>query len=160
MEQQVAEIARVERLQPRLIRRVELAAAAVGVALALARLDVGGDEALVLPLVDQPGELARGPAFLVEVGGEDELLEQAELVVGVEDGEIGVQPDQLGMAAQHLRADRVERAEPRHPLDHVADESCATRSRISRAALLVKVTERISRGPAPFACRAGARGGR
>ena len=75
VEQQVAEIARVERDQPRLVLLVQLAAAAVGVALALARIDIGGDETLVLPLVDQPGEAARREALFVDVGGEDQLLE-------------------------------------------------------------------------------------
>ena len=105
-----------------LILLVQLAAAAVGVALALAGVDVARGQPLVLPLVDQPGERARGEALLVEVGGDDQLLEQAQLVVGVEDGEVRLQPDQLGMAAQHLGADRVEGAEPRHPLDRVADQ--------------------------------------
>src|SRR3546814_9500297 len=43
------------------------------------------------------------------------------LVVGVEDREIGLQPDQLGMAAEHSRRDGVERAEPRHAFHGVAD---------------------------------------
>ena len=36
------------------------------------------------------------------IGGDDQLLQQPQLVVGVEDGEIGLEPDQLGVAAQHL----------------------------------------------------------
>jgi hypothetical protein len=46
------------------------------------------------------------------------------------------------MAAQHLGGDRMERAEPGHPFHRRADQG-PTRSRISRAALLVKVTHRI-----------------
>ena len=34
----------------------------------------------------------------------------------------GFEPDQLGVAAQNPHPDRVERAEPRHALDHVADD--------------------------------------
>src|SRR3546814_8413335 len=77
-------------------------------------VDIGGGEPLVLPLIDQPGELAGGEALFVEIGGGDELLQQAKLIVGVEDREIAVEPDQLGVAAEHLRADRVEGAEPGH----------------------------------------------
>ena len=38
-------------------------------------------------------------------------------VVGVEDGEVGSEAGELGMAAQQLHADRVEGAEPGHALD-------------------------------------------
>ena len=62
----------------------------------------------------------RRPAPLVDLGGGDDLLEQAQLVVGVEDGEVGLQPDRLGMAAQDARGERVEGAEP-HALGALAD---------------------------------------
>ncbi len=82
-----------------------------------------------------------------------QLLDQADLVVGVEDGEVGLQADQLGVAAQDLRADRVEGAEPRHALDDRRRPCAPMRSFISRAALLVKVTARISRRAAPGRAR-------
>jgi len=79
----------------------------------------------VLPAVEHGGEHARGPALLVDVVSLDELLDEPDLIVGVEDGEIGPQPDQLGMVAQDARPDRVEGAEPRHAFhdlpDHLAD---------------------------------------
>jgi hypothetical protein len=102
---------------------VQLAAAAVGIAFALARIDLSRGQALVLPFIDQAGEAAGGEALLVEVGGDDQLLEQAKLVVGVEDGEVALEAHQLCVAAQHLGADRVKGAEPGHPLDRVADEA-------------------------------------
>ena len=68
------------------------------------------------------GELARRPAVLVEALRLDHLLQQADLVVGVEDGEAGLEADELGVAAQDLDADRVEGAEPRHALDGAADQ--------------------------------------
>ena len=105
-----------------------------------------GVEAAVLPAVDHAGELARRPALLVDVLGLDHLLHQADLVVGAEDREIGAQADELGMAAQDLGADGVEGAEPVHALGDRADAAAPTRSRISRAALLVKVTARICDG--------------
>ena len=120
VEQQIAEIARVEGREPGLVGGVEFLAAAGGEGLALGGVEHRRGQAAVLPAVDQPGELARGPALLVEVGGEDELLEQAQLVVGVEDGEVRLQADELGVAAQHARGDAVEGAEPRHALDRAA----------------------------------------
>src|SRR3546814_12238259 len=114
LEQQMAEIAGGDGFEALLVLRVKFSAAAVCVAFGLARVDIGGGEPLVLPLIDQPGELAGGEALFVEIGGGDELLQQAKLIVGVEDREIAVEPDQLGVAAEHLRADRVEGAEPGH----------------------------------------------
>ena len=122
MEQQVAEVAGVQGPQPLLILRVELGAAAGGESFGLAGVDLARGPAAVLPAVDQAGELARGPALLVEVGGLDQLLEDAQLIVGVEDGEIGLEADQLGMAAQHARGDRMEGAEPRHAFERAAGE--------------------------------------
>src|SRR3546814_13708521 len=55
--------------------------------------------------------------------GLDQLLENAELVVGIEDGEIALQADQFGVAAEHLRRDAVKGAEPGHALDRVADHA-------------------------------------
>ena len=76
----------------------------------------------VLPAVDQRGEHARRPALLVDLLGVEQLLEQPDLIVDVENGEIGLEPHQLGMPAQDLHADRVEGAEPGHALDHLADD--------------------------------------
>lgn len=49
------------------------------------------------------------------------------------------QPNQLGMAAQHAGGERMEGAEPQ-PLDRALQDG-AHIAGISRAALLVKVTE-------------------
>ena len=121
VEQKVAEIAGVERLQPRLIERVEMLALAVGVGFLVGGVEVGRNEPAVFPFVDEAGELARWPAFLVESLGLNQLFEDAQLVVGVEDREIALQADQLGVAAQHLGRDAVEGAEPGHAFDDVAD---------------------------------------
>src|SRR3546814_7688930 len=104
MEQQVAEVAGVQCFQPRLIERVEMLALAVGIGLLVGGIEIAGNEAAVLPLVDEARELARGPAFLVEPLGLDELLEDTELVVGVEDGEIALQPDQLDRKSTRLNS--------------------------------------------------------
>ena len=121
VQQKVAEIAGVQRLQPVLVERVELPAAAVGVGLVLACVELGRTQPLVLPAIDQPGQLAGGPALFVELVRLDQLLEQAQLVVGIDDRVVRLQPDQFGVPAQHPRRDRMERAEIGHPLDRAAD---------------------------------------
>ena len=95
-----------------------------------------------------PASWRAGQRFSSRSFSGNELLEEAQLIVGVDDGVVLFQSDQLGMTAQHFGADRVECAEPRHPLHRLPDIGRATRSRISRAALLVKVTQRISDGQA------------
>ena len=99
VEQQVAEVAGVEDAEPLLVLRVELAAAMVEGARLRRRYPLGAERA-VLPAVDQPGEKPRRPALLVDVLGLDDLPQQAELVVDVEDGEVRLEPDELGMPAQ------------------------------------------------------------
>ena len=110
LKQQVAEIRRIQRLQALLIHGVELAALAIGKEGRLACRNASRIKTPVLPIVDLVGELARRPALLVNVLGGDHLLQQADLVVRIENGEAGLQPHQLGMAAQHLGADGVEGA--------------------------------------------------
>ena len=77
MQQQVAEIASVERLQPVLVKLVEFLAETVGVSLALRDAEVGGIETLVLPPIDQPGEQPRRPTLFIEPFGLDQLLQDA-----------------------------------------------------------------------------------
>ena len=121
-EQQVAEIDGVQRFEAGLVVGVELLGLAVGIDAGLARRDVGGQQAAVLPVVEHAGEGAGRPALLVDVLGLEQLLDQADLVVGIEDGEIGFEADELGVAANDAGADGVEGAEPRHALDGGADE--------------------------------------
>ena len=120
VQQQIAEIGGVQLLQAVLILRVDLHGAAVGEVAALGRRDLVGRQAAILPALDDAGEHAGRPALVVDAFGLQQLLQQADLVVGVEDGEIGLQPDQLGMAAQHARADGMEGAEPQ-PVGGAAD---------------------------------------
>ena len=122
LQQQIAEIGGVEDFQPLLKRLVEFQPLAVGEDRGFARRHLLGRQAAVLPAVDQHRQHARRPALLVDVLGFQKLLQQPDLVVDVEDGEIGLEPDQLGMAAQDFHADRMEGAEPRHALDHAADD--------------------------------------
>ena len=121
-EQQVAEIGGVQLGETLLVGGIEDRPLAGGVAVGLAVRHVGRQPAAILPAVDQRRELARRVALLVEIGGGDDLLDQAQLIVGVEDGEIRFEARQFRMTAQHPRADRMEGAQPLHPLDHAADE--------------------------------------
>ena len=121
LQKQVAEVGGVERLQPLLVRQVELLALAVGKARGFAGRHLFRREPAVLPAVDQHGQHARRPAFVVELLGFQDHLDDADLVVDVENREIVLQPDHLGMPAQDLHADRVEGAEPRHALDNLPD---------------------------------------
>ena len=122
VQQQVAEVAGVERAQTFLVLAVQGRALAVGVALALRRRDLVRPPALVLPAVDQAGERARRPAFGVDVLRLDQLFEHPLLVVVIQDGEAGFQADQLGVAAQDLGGDGMESAEPAQALGLAADQ--------------------------------------
>ncbi len=105
-----------------LIKPVELYARAERVSMRFAGRHVVGRQPAVLPVVDDGFQRARGPALLVDVLGLDHLLDQPQLIVGVENGEVGFQPGQFGVAAQHARADGMERAQPLHALDRAADQ--------------------------------------
>ena len=122
VEQQIAEVRGVQRFQPLLILAIELAALAEREAVAFAFRHGLRRQPLVLPLVDHRGQRARGPALLVDIRGLKDLLHQAKLIVGIENGEIGFEAGKFRMAAQNLRADGMEGAEPLHPLDHAADQ--------------------------------------
>jgi hypothetical protein len=131
MQQQIAEIDGVERAQAGLILGVERPAAA-GVLRRLGLGQVLGRPGAVLPAVDEAGQHPRRPAFFIEIVGGDDLLDQAELVVAVEDGEAGLQLRQLGVAAQDLHADRVEGAEPGHALHRAADQLADAMAHLAR----------------------------
>ena len=136
VQEQVAEVGGVQLDQAALVLGVERDALAV-VGVRLGRRHAGGGEGAVLPVVDEPGQHPRRPALLVDVLGGDELLEQPQLVVGVEDGEARLQvqvahADEFGVAAQDLDADRVEGAEPRHPLDRLAQKLRDPRLHLAR----------------------------
>ena len=50
-------------------------------------------------MVDEAGELTGRPALLVDALGLDNLLHQPQLIIGIENGEIGAQADEFGVAA-------------------------------------------------------------
>ena len=67
VEQEVTEVAGVERLQPLLILRVKLGATTIGECSRFAGVELSRSPAAVLPPVNEAGELTRRPALLVEV---------------------------------------------------------------------------------------------
>ena len=122
MQQQIAEIAGVERFESLLIRRVEFAALAIGEGVRFTRRNRIRSEAAIFPAVDPDRQSARRPALFVDVGGGDRLLHQAHLIVGVENGEVGFQSDELGAPTQNFCGDGMKRAEPWHALGDLADK--------------------------------------
>ena len=120
VQQQVAEVAGVQRQEALLVGGIELARAPEREIVDLRFRHLGGRLAAVLAALDDRQQGARGPAPRVEVRGLDHLLQETQLVVGIEDGEVGPQPDQLGVAAQQARAERMEGAEPQ-PLEAVPE---------------------------------------
>ena len=121
MQQQIAEIGGVQHAQPLLIEPVQLRQPATSKIAGLAWIDLIGGEAAILPALDGAQHRARRPALVVDILGLQQLLDQADLVVGVEDGEVGFEPDRLGMAPEDARGERMESAEP-HALDGRTDQ--------------------------------------
>ena len=121
VQQQIAEIAGVQIAQALLILAVEPERDPVGIIRLLRRGHLVRGEAAVLPALDGREQGARRPFLVVQILGDDELLQQAELIVGIEDGEIGREADHLGMAAQQPGGQRMEGAEP-PALHRPADE--------------------------------------
>ena len=119
--QEIAEIGGVHGPQPLLILAVELGRLAIGELGPVRGGDLLRPEAAILPALDDDREGARRPALLVDIRRANELLEEAHLIVAVENGEIRLEADQLRMATQDARRHGVEGAEP-EPLRRAADE--------------------------------------
>jgi len=58
------------------------------------------------------GKGAWRKALRVDVAGVQNLFEQADLIVGVQNGEVGLQPHRFGVAAQNARGQGVKGAHP------------------------------------------------
>jgi len=119
-QQQIAEIGGVEDFQPLLVAGVELAALAVAEHRGFARRHLRGHQPAILPAVDQAGQHARRPALVVDVLGLQQLLQEPDLVVDIEHGEVGFQLHQFGMGAQDPSADGMKGPEPWHAFNGLA----------------------------------------
>ena len=122
VQEEVAEVAGVQHPQALLIGPVEVLDLVAGKACALPGGQLFRRPAAVLPVVDQAGQGLGRPPLHVDVGGLHHLLDQALLVVGIEDGEGGLQAHDLGMPAQDLGGDGVEGAQPAQPLGRRPDQ--------------------------------------
>ncbi len=131
MQQKIAEIGGVQFLEALLVLGIKRRAFVIK-GRAFGGGQVLGRQRAVFPAVDDRGQLARGPAFVVDIGGLKQLFDQADLVVGVEDGEIGFQAHQFGMTAQKLDADGMEGAQPGHPLDRLPHHRAHTVFHLAR----------------------------
>ena len=147
VQQQVAEIDGVQRPQPLLVLAVERQRQAVDSIRAFRFGHAVGRQAPVLPALDDRHQQPRRRLLGSILRASWSLLEQPDLVVGIEDGEVRLQADELGVAAQHAGAPWHGRCPPTMPSTE-QPSSAATRSRISRAALLVKVTASTCHGRA------------
>ena len=120
MQKKIAEIDSVQLFQAGLVLVVQLGAAMVIMARIRGRHLVRRQGA-VLPVVDERGEHAGGPTLVIDIGGGNQLFQQADLIVGIKDGEVGLEADKFRVAAQQLDADCVEGAKPRHAFDRLAE---------------------------------------
>ncbi len=126
VQKKIAEVAGIQRLQSCLIGCIKLAALAIGKGAAVAFWNIGRCQALVLPVVDHPGELLGRPALVIQTFGLDQLLDEPHHIIGIENGEVRFQPDEFGVPTQKLHADGVEGAKPWHAFDSTADEDADT----------------------------------
>src|SRR5262245_15759090 len=132
LEQEVAEVGGVEDLEPLLIGGIALLAEARRETRGLSGGDLLGREAAVLPAVEKACKHARRPALLVDILRFQELLEQADLIVLVENGKVGLQAHQFRVPAQDFYADRMEGAEPGHAFDNLPDHGADARFHFPR----------------------------
>ena len=113
VQQQVAEIRRVQRPQPGLVRGIKHLGMAVGEVGILVRGNPRRRQPTVFPALDHAHQRRRGPPLGVDPLRLHHLLQQPKLVVGVEDGEIRRQPDMLRVPPQHPRAQRMKSPKPK-----------------------------------------------
>ena len=106
--QQIAEVTGVEDFQTFLIGGIEFASTAIAKGPGVAFRYLIRAQRLVFPTIDQSGQLARRPTFVVNAFCLNQLLEQSDLVIGVENCEARLQADQFSMATQDLHADGVK----------------------------------------------------
>ncbi len=145
MQQQIAEIDGVQGEQSLLIFAEELAAAAIRDHGGLVRGNLVRREAAILPAIEGREQHARRHAPVIDVGRGDDLLHQAQLIVGIQDGEIRLEPDALGVPSQDAR---MERAEP-EPVHGGADGCLEPRAHFARGLVREGDREQLARKSPP-----------
>ena len=148
MQQQIAEIAGVQREKTLLVRGIELARTPERELVDVGFRHLFGSLAAIFPALDGREQGARRPAPGIQVRRLDHLLQQAQLIVGVEDREVGLEPDQLGVPAQQAGAERVEGAEPQ-ALDALPEQPRDAQDHLARRLVGEGHRERLIRPHPP-----------
>src|SRR5690606_38543080 len=112
VQQQVTEVAGIERGQPLLIGRIDLETAPTGEVPDFSSRDDVRCIALVLPLLDQGTQRLGRPSLFLQSLRRHDLLQEAKLVIAIQDGEVGLETHPLCFLAQNACRERVEGAEP------------------------------------------------
>ncbi|KPH85592.1 hypothetical protein GLUCOINTEAF2_0202119 [Komagataeibacter intermedius AF2] len=112
VQHEVAKVAGVYLPQALLVIGIDFGAPAIGEIRILRRRDGVGHQPAVLPSLDHAHYGLWRPALGIDTVGFENLFEQTQLVIGIKDGEAAGQPDIFRMAAQHARAQGMERAQP------------------------------------------------
>ena len=131
VQQQIPEIDRVHRREALLVEPVEVDRAAIGEVADLRRRDFVRGEPAVFPALDDRVQYPRRPAPFVDMGGGEDLLHEAQLVVGIENREARFEPDRLGMASEDAGGERMEGAEP-YALGSLADHRLEALTHLAR----------------------------
>ena len=120
VQHQIAKIDGIHRHQAVLVLAIELHRPALREIAGIGGRNLVGAETAILPALNLSEQKARRPAPLVDVLRLQDLLQQPDLVIGVEDREARLEPDRLGVPAQNARGDRMKGAEP-HAFGGAAD---------------------------------------
>ena len=83
-------------------------------------------------MINDPRQHPWRPPLGINALGLNQLFQQADLIICVQNREIGFQPNQFGMAAQKFDADRMERAKPRHAFGRVAKRGADAFAHLAR----------------------------
>ena len=125
VQQQVAKIHGIQFPQTRLILIIDFGTAIVECR-CLSRWHFCGRPGTVFPMIYDSRHLTGGPSFFINIIQRKHLFDQANLIVGVQNGEIAFQPHQFGMTAQQLDTNRMERSHPWHAFHRLPQKHANT----------------------------------
>ena len=91
MQQQVTKVCRVQRLQPLLILCVQGDRAAIRKLTAIRHRNLVGRQTSVFPTLNDTGQHSCGPPLLIDMLRLEQLLQQANLIIHIEDREVRFQ---------------------------------------------------------------------
>ena len=147
MQQEIAEIDRIQGPEPFLIGPVQIEGPARGEVGYIAGRHLFRPEPAILPTLDIAKEDASRPALFIDVRGGHNLFQQANLIVGIENGEVGFETGQFGLTPEDAGADRVEGADPK-PFGGLSDQLFDTSAHLPRGPVGESDGEHLA-GPRP-----------